>query len=327
MEEVAALLKQARESKGVSLKQVETATRIPIRYLEVLEGAGNPRFLADRLYLIPFLRNYAAFLDINPETAVARFIIELQRIEASATRSKRPREPFRLSSWVALLSLLVASLVILSFVWRSGEINFWWPWTKEEPSSLSSGLSSSQETSQEPPASSPSTPSLSSDPSTELRTGLPSSPEASAESSALPPSAPSPSSHLPSSPEAPAESSTPSPSTSSFSAEAGVQETTLLALSPQPSAIAQKTPHLLRVQAKERAWVRAIIDDGEQVKDVLLRPGEKVEWLAREELILTLGNAGGVDLTFNGKDLPPLGASGQVIRNLRLPPPEGEERG
>jgi len=75
------------------------------------------------------------------------------------------------------------------------------------------------------------------------------------------------------------------------------------------------------------AWVRAIIDDGEQIKDVLLQPGEKVEWSARKELILTLGNAGGVDLTFDGKDLPPLGVSGQVVRSIRLPPPEGEERG
>jgi cytoskeleton protein RodZ len=119
-----------------------------------------------------------------------------------------------------------------------------------------------------------------------------------------------------------AEPSAPTPSTS-FSL---APETPPLALSPQPSAIDQKTSHLLRVQAKETTWIHVIID-GEQEKDVLLQPGEKVEWSAQKGFVLTLGNAGGSELTFNGKDLPPLGASGQVIRDLRLPSAEEEERG
>ena len=124
MEEVAALLKQAREIKGVSLKEVETITRIPVRYLEILEGEGDARFLSDRLYLIPFLRNYAAFLDASPETVVARFIHETQGIEASSVRSERFHEPSRFSPWMVFLSLLVASLAILFFVWYRGGINF-----------------------------------------------------------------------------------------------------------------------------------------------------------------------------------------------------------
>jgi len=137
MEEVAALLKQARETKGVSLKEVETITHIPMRYLEILEGGGDARFLSDRLYLIPFLRNYAAFLDTSPETIVAQFIHETQRIEASAVHFERLHEPSRFSPWIVLLSLLVVSLTIIFFVWHRGGINFLRPLSSDLPSSAS----------------------------------------------------------------------------------------------------------------------------------------------------------------------------------------------
>ncbi len=87
---------------------------------------------------------------------------------------------------------------------------------------------------------------------------------------------------------------------------------------PQPPST--KPPHRLIIKAKEQAWIHALID-GKQEREVLLQPDEKVEWLAQEGFLLTLGNAGGVRLTLNGQPLPPLGVSGQVIRNLRLPPP------
>lgn len=312
MEEIATLLRQARESKGISLEEVKTATRIPMYYLEVLEGGRDTRFLADRLYLIPFLRNYATFLGVNPGTAVAQFITEWQRVEASAVHSERVHEPFRFSPLIVLLLLLVALLVTLSFVWHSGGIDSLWQWTKEEPPSSS----------------------LSSGPSTELRTGLPSSPETAAEPPVLssPPS--SLSSDLPSSsPETSVESSVPPSPPPSSPAEAGAREIIPAPIEASPTALATpkpeqpstEAPHLLRIRARERAWVRATID-GEQEKDVLLQPGEEVEWSARERFILTLGNAGGVNLTFNGKDLPSLGVSGQVIRDLRLPSPEEGER-
>jgi hypothetical protein len=78
------------------------------------------------------------------------------------------------------------------------------------------------------------------------------------------------------------------------------------------------TPHLLRVQAREPTWIQVTID-GHLAKDLLLQPGQTAEWSAQTGFTVTLGNAGGVALTLNGHDLPALGKSGQVIRNLRLP--------
>ncbi len=285
MEEITIRLKQARENKGVSLQEVQTATRIPVHYLEVLEGGKDTSFLADRLYLIPFLRSYATFLGISPETAISQFVSELQKNEASTARSERPRESFRFSPWLILLSLFVALLVIFSSIWYGGGIGFLWPGGEEEPPSLSSESPSSL-TEPNAPASSLTEPNA-------------------------------PASSL-------TEPNAPPVSSSLFFVETGTREPPLLALSPQISAIGQEAPHLLQVRAKERTWIHATID-GEQERDVLLKPGETVEWSAQKGFVLTIGNAGGADLIFNGKDLPALGVSGEVIRDFQLPPPEEEE--
>jgi len=100
-----------------------------------------------------------------------------------------------------------------------------------------------------------------------------------------------------------------------------------------PAPIAASTPALsqppvlpdvqggktLRAQAKEMTWLLVTID-GRETRDVLLRAGETWEWRAQESFILTVGNAGGVELILNGRPLPPLGEPGQVVRDIRLPP-------
>ncbi|MCS6925875.1 MAG: DUF4115 domain-containing protein [Candidatus Binatia bacterium] len=97
---------------------------------------------------------------------------------------------------------------------------------------------------------------------------------------------------------------------------------------PQPShaeqAPAVQPTHQLTIKAKELTWIRATID-GQKIKDVLLQPGEQLEWSARQAFTLTIGNAGGIDLILDGQPLPPLGGSGQVIRNLRLPAASQQE--
>jgi cytoskeleton protein RodZ len=87
---------------------------------------------------------------------------------------------------------------------------------------------------------------------------------------------------------------------------------------PQPQAAPATPLHSLRVQATEQTWLRVAIDD-QHAKEMLLRPGQVVEWSAGAGFTLTLGNAGGVAVTLDGQGLPPFGKSGQVIRNIRLP--------
>lgn len=59
--------------------------------------------------------------------------------------------------------------------------------------------------------------------------------------------------------------------------------------------------------------------DGGERRQVLLRAGEEARFVADSGFVVTLGNAGGVNLTLNGAPVPITGKSGDVIRDLALP--------
>jgi hypothetical protein len=66
MGELGGRLKSAREERELSLQQVAEATRIPFNYLEALENESFDVFTSD-LHTRGFLRNYASFLDLDPD--------------------------------------------------------------------------------------------------------------------------------------------------------------------------------------------------------------------------------------------------------------------
>jgi cytoskeleton protein RodZ len=75
--------------------------------------------------------------------------------------------------------------------------------------------------------------------------------------------------------------------------------------------------NVLRAVALEKTWLRIIADD-QQVSDVLLQPKETSTWTAHQKFDITIGNAGGVELFFNGTSQGRLGDSGAVL-HLVLP--------
>lgn len=81
------VLRAAREAKGADLSRVERETKIRERYLSALER-GEYRELPGSVYTRGFLRNYAAYLDLDPE-----YLIDLYRLETSAGPVERPALP------------------------------------------------------------------------------------------------------------------------------------------------------------------------------------------------------------------------------------------
>ena len=81
------VLRTAREGKGVDLARVERDTKIRERYLSALER-GDYRDLPGAVYTKGFLRNYGAYLGLDPE-----YLIDLYRIESAAVAGERPRAP------------------------------------------------------------------------------------------------------------------------------------------------------------------------------------------------------------------------------------------
>ena len=73
----------------------------------------------------------------------------------------------------------------------------------------------------------------------------------------------------------------------------------------------------LLITCHERTWMSVIID-GKEKKEFMLNPGELVALSARDRFDLLIGNAGGIRIFLNGKDLHFSGESGEV-RRLSLP--------
>jgi cytoskeleton protein RodZ len=116
------------------------------------------------------------------------------------------------------------------------------------------------------------------------------------------------------------------------------QQAAVVAASPAPSAsvVPAVTPtavpstapspgttgaHMLTINAVEEAWLSLVVGD-QPAKQYLLRAGESRSWSA-DHFTLTVGNAGGVSVAVDGTELPPIGRPGRVVRNLRLPAPDG----
>jgi cytoskeleton protein RodZ len=70
-------------------------------------------------------------------------------------------------------------------------------------------------------------------------------------------------------------------------------------------------PFKLFLEASDHTWIMYSFDGGEQI-DVTLFVGDKISIQADKNIVLKIGNAGGVVATLNGQRLSPLGKSGQV---------------
>lgn len=72
---------------------------------------------------------------------------------------------------------------------------------------------------------------------------------------------------------------------------------------------------VLDLQARQNCWV-AVQADGVKVIDRVLAVGESQTLSARDELVLSVGNAGGLSFTLNGRPGVTLGREGEVRRNI-----------
>jgi cytoskeleton protein RodZ len=70
---------------------------------------------------------------------------------------------------------------------------------------------------------------------------------------------------------------------------------------------------MLMITCQERTWISVIIDDAEK-KEFMLNPQEVIMLGAKERFDLLIGNAAGIKMFLNGKDVEFAGKSGEVKR-------------
>ena len=116
------IVTEARERKGLTREQVVLEAHLPAHYVKMIE-TDSYGLISDQLYLVPFLRRYAAFLGLDAEDVASRFVRDVQHAEANVVRisqeitmvTKRRGGMSR----IAIYALVVVVIVLLAdFAYR-----------------------------------------------------------------------------------------------------------------------------------------------------------------------------------------------------------------
>lgn len=103
-------LRAQRERKGIVLDQAADDTRIREKFLRALED-GDYNVLPGAVYTKGFLRNYAEYLDLDPEELVTLYNAE-RGVQVEPLRSFEPMRPIMRRSLILTPSVLVPAFVL-----------------------------------------------------------------------------------------------------------------------------------------------------------------------------------------------------------------------
>jgi len=304
MESVGEFFRQVRETKGLTVDEVASKTRIRTDFVKALED-GNFAKLPDQVFAKGFVRSYARSLGLDEEDAIHRFIQsagsfyekqdERERLKVRQIEEDRKRQSNRKAVTIAI-SIAVLTLIFLlsreqSSVFRRGAAE------------QGSATKRTAQTAKEIPAST-------------VR-----EPERTAE---VPKPTEMPAGAAKAATEAPSRQEPVTPTGAALKSESEMVSTVssvgdgpLAGISMNAIENRGDGQLVLDLEATELSWVVVQIDNGSP-QESLLRPGEKAHLTGQDQFILTLGNAGGVKAELNGKPQKPFGPSGKVARDIVL---------
>ena len=271
-------LRREREMRGITLEEITESTKISRRHLEALEGEHFDQ-LPGGVFNKGFVRAYARFLGLDEDQAVADYSAASN--EQPEAENKFPleihdepkRELNPRSSNLPLvfaIAALVGVLVGYGFWIKSKPHN---PAPVENtqqaaPANTVSEPQASGPTSQPATSSSPAVNAVNNDSATAVK---PAPAQVAASSRSADP--------IPD----------PVPSQSADAPLAGKEKA-----------------FFVQVKAKEDSWV-SIVADGKSVMQRVLAADKNKKVKAGKTLILRTGNAGGIEVSFNGRSLGALG--------------------
>ena len=86
---------------------------------------------------------------------------------------------------------------------------------------------------------------------------------------------------------------------------------------PAPAPVTPAAAIVVQIEASDTCWVEAAADGKVSISRTFAA-GERQSLTADREVVLQVGNAGAVQWSINGRAAKPLGASGTIIKNLKI---------
>lgn len=292
MGELGHWLQEARQARGLSLEQAEVETRIRFKFLSALEE-GNYDELPAEVYARGFVRNYALFLGLDPVEALEKYEKRnadsqdgepglFRPLEVVLFQAAKRRLWSRLVALILVCSLLTAAL----WAWRTGRLT--WPpsLTLFRPTATFTATSAPGQT-----------PTILQPLTTEVQATATTKPATTSTLSPTPRATPT----LVASPTAPL-ATTAVPTTA----------TVTLPLSISSPTLTVGIGVTVQISVTDQCWVEVTLDGLGDFRG-MLDAGDVRAWQAGREIVLRLGNAGGVQVTVNGEFLGALGERQQVV--------------
>jgi cytoskeletal protein RodZ len=271
-------LRDARERRGVSLRQIANATKISVGVLEALERNDISK-LPGGIFGRAFVRSYAIEVGLDPEATIQDFIANFPKDSVIAGHPTSDRIEDRVAfegdrrtagTFLRMIAISVPIVVGLLYFATVG---------RQVPSEPAT-----------PPAAAVEKPAAQEPPQTPSSAPVPESPAAASVDGAL---RPAPAAAVPTVPAAATASSTAAAADVRPAATSGDQLTVVMTVT-------------------RPCWVSATVD-GQRSIQRLLQAGERQTVTVRREMVLTAGDAAAIALQFNGADARALGKAGQVV--------------
>lgn len=299
-------LRREREMRGISLDEIATATKISTRNLRALEEEKFQQ-LPGGIFNKGFVRAYAKFLGIDEDQMVAEYVVASQDNESARDQKLRhdlSKVDFRhdeedqreislepKSQWgtIALIVLIAVAAFGGWEVYQKKKLE------REQRAQAPAAVSTQVSQQQTPPVT-----------STTPAATLPSSTAVSNSSTTL-------------------GSTTGEPATDASKLAAQKTDTpasdTTAAVTPIKEADVPTNPSSpidVKIHANQDSWISITADGKTIMKGTLSAASEKAV-RAKEQVIVVLGNAGGVEVSYNGKPVENLG-KGQDVKKITFTP-------
>ncbi|MBI9044520.1 MAG: DUF4115 domain-containing protein [Anaerolineaceae bacterium] len=276
LQEIGYLLKNQRDSLGLTLEDIERYTHVRVHHLQAIEN-GQIEELPSTVQGRGMIHNYAKFLDLDSDEILHRFADALQiglreRLSSNQKETTKPSKRGRAKSQrnptlnrfltpdLLIGSLIILFIIILS-IWGTTQVI---QSRNEEIVSTAPGIS-------------------------EFLLVTPS---------------------LPLSGISEVEIATSTPTAESQTGEIGETEDTLNPTNTLPPAL--NAPLQVYVVSHQRTYLKVLID-GEEAFNGRVVPGNAYPFDGEEIIEVLSGNAAALQIFFNQEDLGTLGSTGQVI--------------